>query len=682
MNRYTKKKCLEYLINASAKLKANSDGAQAITEYVDKENLIKGLQLDRANRRRLRELDDISIRFWSDFRQGLREALNKVRNAKLDRFGANIRDLAAALDFSQTETAVFELLCLDSAGEVELLILDVVSHRMDRVECIRRTALLTGLRVPAVEQALSSRGRLMGNGLVVGGSHRYDREYRVPAIILSALQPPHKGLGDFIRCIIGEPLTSTLRLEDYPHLQRECNCILKVLQGALRKKEKGVNILLHGPPGTGKTELSRVLAGALRKPLYGVGLKQQRRADHYKDSDDFDELDRVSQLRLAFQFAPPGTVVLFDEMDDLLDRKSAWAFFGVGAFTDGKALGNRLLEDNPVPVLWTANDTDLFDDAFLRRMTLVVEVPTPPAIVREHMLRRVLDAHALKVAENEIRTMARQYALPPSFLDNAARVASLSGDASADSMRLALDLSLKAMGRHGKESALADLPAFRLDLSNADQDLAAMTSRIATVGNKRVSLLLYGPPGTGKSAYVRHLAEMMGLEVVMKRASDLLNMYVGGTEQRIAEAFEQAEQQGAFLVFDEADSLLGAREGAQRSWEVSQVNEMLTWMERHPLPFACTTNLLETVDSAAMRRFLFKIKLDFMTRQQCAAAFKEFFQLDPPKALSQLERITPGDFAVVLRKARILGVLDDAPELVRMLEAECSVKRSRRVGMV
>ena len=90
-----------------------------------------------------------------------------------------------------------------------------------------------------------------------------------------------------------------------------------------------------------------------------------------------------------------------------------------------------------------------------------------------------------------------------------------------------------------------------------------------------------------------------------------MSMWVGGTERRIAAAFAEARDTGAFLVFDEADSLLAVRRFAHRSWEVSQVNEMLTWMESHPLPFACTTNFGEHLDPATLRRFVFKVTLDY-----------------------------------------------------------------------
>jgi SpoVK/Ycf46/Vps4 family AAA+-type ATPase len=92
---------------------------------------------------------------------------------------------------------------------------------------------------------------------------------------------------------------------------------------------------------------------------------------------------------------------------------------------------------------------------------------------------------------------------------------------------------------------------------------------------------------------VRHLAERVGLQLLQKRTSDLLNPFVGGTERNIANAFAEARDTETFLVFDEADNLLLDRADAVRSWEISQV----TWMEQHRLPFACTTNLPGRLES-------------------------------------------------------------------------------------
>ena len=155
-------------------------------------------------------------------------------------------------------------------------------------------------------------------------------------------------------------------------------------------------------------------------------------------------------------------------------------------------------------------------------------------------------------------------------------------------------------------------------------------------------------------------------------------MWLGATEQQIAAAFAEAHDAGAFLVFDEADSLLADRRFAQRSWEVSQVNEMLTWMESHPLPFACTTNFGEHLDPATLRRFVFKVALDYLAPEQAdAAAFRTYFGLEAPAELRDLAALVPGDFAVVRRKAEIMDLLGDPEALARMLREECDAKPGR-----
>jgi SpoVK/Ycf46/Vps4 family AAA+-type ATPase len=179
---------------------------------------------------------------------------------------------------------------------------------------------------------------------------------------------------------------------------------------------------------------------------------------------------------------------------------------------------------------------------------------------------------------------------------------------------------------------------------------------------------------------VRYLAERLDMEVRLQRASDLLNMFVGGTEANIARAFARARTAGEFLVFDEADSFLNDRRGAQRSWEVTAVNEMLTWMESHPLPFACTTNLLDAVDPAAMRRFTFKLRFDYLDEQRVQAAFTGFFGAEWPESIPLADCLAPGDFAVVKRRAQILGI-EDPVRLAKMLAEECRHKPGRSRGM-
>ena len=194
-------------------------------------------------------------------------------------------------------------------------------------------------------------------------------------------------------------------------------------------------------------------------------------------------------------------------------------------------------------------------------------------------------------------------------------------------------------------------------------------------------LCLYGPPGTGKTAFGRWLAEQLDMPLLVRRASDLLSMFVGEAEKNIARAFREAEDDGALLLIDEVDSFLQDRRGAQRSWEVTQVNELLTQMEGFAGVFIASTNLMDGLDPAALRRFDLKVKLDYLRTPQAWALLQRHcaqLGLAAPGAaeqarLARLKQLTPGDFAAVLRQSRFMP-LTSAAALVAGLEGECGLK--------
>jgi len=341
---------------------------------------------------------------------------------------------------------------------------------------------------------------------------------------------------------------------------------------------------------------------------------------------------------------------------------------------------NRLLEETPVPVLWTSNAARQTSPVLLRRMMFALELGQPPPGVRARIWARHLAHHGIESAEEDANALAREFEVTPGVASGVTAAARLGGGTMTEVRRGVRALAQVMSGR--KAPAQRTPQNFDPALIRADVDPVLLVDRLAGTGARHFSLCMQGPPGTGKSAFVRHLAERLGLEVMQKRASDLMGMYVGETEKQIANAFAEASDAEAFLVFDEADSLLADRRLAQRNWEVSQVNEMLTWMESHPFPFACTTNFGDRLDSATLRRFTFKIALGYLAPEQAAAAFHLYFGIEPPSAVGNLATLTPGDFAVVRRKAEILGCLDDRQALADMLRAECGVKpvRSRKVG--
>ena len=314
-------------------------------------------------------------------------------------------------------------------------------------------------------------------------------------------------------------------------------------------------------------------------------------------------------------------------------------------------------------------------------MTFALEMRVPPPRVRARIWARQLERHGIEAGAAEARALADEFDTAAGVAEGVIAAAGATGAGIADVRRGVRNLR-RAM--RGKNAAPPVKPpaAFDPALLAADTDAGALADRLTETGARTFSVCLQGPPGTGKSAYAGYLADRLGMEVLRKRASDLLDRYVGETEKAIAAAFAEARAAESFLLFDEADSLLADRRFAYRNWEVSQVNEMLTWMEQHPLPFACATNYGARLDPATLRRFTFKIALDFLPPLKAEAAFRAFFSLDPPPGMAELATLTPGDFAVVRRKAALLDRSGDPAALAAMLRAECDAKpdRPRRIG--
>jgi transitional endoplasmic reticulum ATPase len=375
-------------------------------------------------------------------------------------------------------------------------------------------------------------------------------------------------------------------------------------------------------------------------------------------------------------------LLLFEEMEDVLQNGER----GVGGDRTVRRAGskihfNRLLEQNAVPVLWTTNSIEEFDPAFLRRMSFALEMKPLPVGARTRLWDGLAHRQGFELAEGQAAGLAQRYNVAPSLMSSAAEAVGLAGGGAAE-----IDFVMHALSRPLCRAARPAVSSGRFlpELVNADADLAALERALARPGAARdYSLCLYGPPGTGKSAFARHLAGATGLEPLLKRGSDLLSKWIGGTERLIAEAFEEARQDGRFLIIDEAEAFLWNRDGASRSWEVSMVNELLTAMETHMLPFACTTNHLDMIDPAALRRFSFKIKFDAMTPSQMALAYRQFFARTPPSSLRSFDGLTPGDFAVVAKRLRFLGGADHGDTVILgLLEQEVAVKNRgrRRIG--
>ena len=468
------------------------------------------------------------------------------------------------------------------------------------------------------------------------------------------------------KMLLGETEKATLNKSDFKHLEKQQKRVVKLLKSAARKKAKGVNILLYGSVGVGKTEFAKLVADLASMPIYAVKTEN----DEYAEASREDRLIDLCSKQYILSKCKKSCI-LFDEAEDVMNR----GFSENGSTSKGYL--NRILENNSVPVIWTTNNIYDVDPAFLRRMTYAIEFEKLSEENRLEIWKKVLKKNNLKVRESKLEELNKSYDIPPSLIANAVQSTKMIDGNENDFEDFIENVAqIVTKKKNVKIKKSFEAKNYDINLVNTNIDMSNLTEKIKNAGKLNFSLCLYGKPGTGKSYYAKYLADRLGIEVLFKKASDLISPYVGETEQNIAKAFAEAKSKKAMLIFDEADTFLQDRNNAVRSWEVAQVNEMLTQMESAEYPFVCTTNLLDTLDEASLRRFTFKIKFDFMTQVQVNLAIEHFFGIKDTNV--SLNGLTAGDFATVKKKTDFLGV-NNLDEIVEMLKKEITQQTASQI---
>ena len=671
---YQRKLTLSYAFNLRKTLKRTHPGAQDFVDWLLENALALGLEAPLTGSR---SGDMPSTSDWRRLARVLDAARRAKRPTPPDPVARRLRQLGETIGLTRIDLAILEVLLYYETQPLIEGLVDAVFSGHQRG--LHQPTNLRGDCLPCIlaESAATIRHRfapdapLIRTGLV---SVDEDQDLSVASRLRRLASVVPEAL-DVRQLLLGVARSSDLEWSDFDHLGECRDDVSRLLRGALDQGARGVNILVYGPPGTGKTEFCHVLARQIGADLFSVGETDDGGGEPTRG-------ERLAELRLAQSLLRDDdqALLLFDEMEDLLSDFGGGLQPFLGLFGRrhrggaSKVFMNRLLEDAPAPTIWTTNEVHGINPAILRRMLFAVEMRQPPPTIRARIWSRQLAAHGIAASAEDARALAYEFDATPGVAAGATAAADLS-DGGFDVVRRGVRSLSRVLGCD-KPAVLATAH-FDPMFAEADIDLADLTNRLAASAERRFSLCLQGPPGTGKSAFARHLADRLGLETLHKRASDLLSKYVGGTEGNIAAAFAQARDEGAFLVFDEADSLLADRRGANRNWEVSQVNEMLTWMESHPLPFACTTNYAERLDTAALRRFVFKATFRYLAPATVKVAFRAWFGVDAPTSLPDLRCVTPGDFDVVRRKASVLGKSDDRDALAAMLGTECDAKSER-----
>jgi SpoVK/Ycf46/Vps4 family AAA+-type ATPase len=426
------------------------------------------------------------------------------------------------------------------------------------------------------------------------------------------------------------------------------------------KADSPTHILLYGPPGTGKTSFAYSLLDQIKMPSYEIARGEENTTKHRRAS--------IIACLNTTTFNQ-GSLVLVDEADNLLNTRNSWFMNGE---TQDKGWLNHLLDQPGTRMIWITNRIDSIEDSVLRRFTFSLPFKSFNRSQRVLLWDSILRKNKCKSYCNQadITNLAKRYDVNAGVIDMAIRKAKENYHSSKIHFFNTIEMTLgsyQTLVNNGEEPIDKDEieQNYAVDGLNVDGDLDAMFNQLeafdACLRNEKqhhvmnMNLLFYGPSGTGKSELARYIAGRLDRQIICRRISDLQSMYVGEGEKNLKRAFQEAESEEAVLIIDEADSLLFSRDRANHSWEISFTNEFLTQMERYRGILVCTTNRLDDLDAASLRRFNHKIGFDYLTAEGNLFFYDLLLQplcsdnIDPVsiKELKQTENLAPGDFKLV-----------------------------------
>ena len=432
-----------------------------------------------------------------------------------------------------------------------------------------------------------------------------------------------------------------------------------------------ISLLFYGKPGSGKTELAKSLCKQSGKQVY-----------IFKNELETDERSGVlGRLVCLLSMERKDTILIVDEADSLL-RTVDFSFFGMSP-SKSKGTVNKMLENNRDKVIFIINHQHQIDDSTLRRFTFSLHFESMPKTMMRSIAEQRLEG--LDITDNsktELVSMLDKYQLTGQSVENIVKTIDAMECKDEATLLKKAEIVMKenSLLLNGQKKKMRDKVKAEYDLRvlNASMDpgnIVSMVQNAAKYAEKNkntengIRMLFYGLSGTGKTELARYIAEQLGKEIILRRPSDILSKWVGEDEQNIRDAFEEAEQRDAILLFDEADTFFYDRNQAQRTWERSLVNEFLTQMEEFSGILICTTNLRNIMDPAMQRRFHMLVEFKPMKFDGIKIMFEKYFPSyhlsnKEFEELEDSESVTPGDFGALSSRIRFMNQEDVNSEYI------------------